>query len=85
MIRRLFQLAPVGTVLLLIADAQGDPSIFCYRIGVDILSAGGSRMLAAARPLAPAAKETLPEPKRNQVACFHLFSTFFARFSTQKD
>ncbi len=31
---------PVSSLLLLLINSGGDPAIFCYRMGVDILSAG---------------------------------------------
>jgi hypothetical protein len=37
---------PVSTLLLLLIEAGGDPGIFCYRMGVDILSAGRARFFA---------------------------------------
>ncbi len=44
---RALHLLPVSTLLLLLIEA-GDPGIFCYRMGVDILSAGRARFFALA-------------------------------------
>jgi hypothetical protein len=44
---RVFHRLPVSTLLLLLIEAGGDPGIFCYRMGVDILSAGRARFFAA--------------------------------------
>jgi len=86
MIRRALELPPVCTLLLLLTEAGGDPGIFCYRMGVGILSVGGSRrFLAPAQSLASLANGNLAKPKRNQIACSNPFSTFSARFLTQKD
>jgi len=80
---------PVSTLLLVIIEAGGDPSIFCYRMGVDILSAGRARFLAPAPWVANLATLRLaaqrPQRTRNQVACSNLFSTFSICFSTLKD
>src|SRR6266404_2955964 len=88
LIRRSLHRLPVSTLLLVFIEAGGDPSIFCYRMGVDILSAGRARFLAPAW-VANLATLTLavqrPQRTRNQVACSNLFSTFSARFSTPKD
>ena len=40
----------VSTLLLLLIEAGGDPGIFCYRMGVDILSASRARFFAPAPP-----------------------------------
>jgi len=48
LIRRSLHRLPVSTLLLVLIEAGGDPSIFCYRMGVDILSAGRARFLAPA-------------------------------------
>jgi hypothetical protein len=85
MIRRLapptlFQFPPVVVLLLRFTEAGGDPGIFCYRMGVDIFSAGSARLR---RPLPVAAPRA--GRKRNNAACSNLFSTFSARFSTLKD
>ena len=85
MIRRSPQLAPVCTLLLVLTEAGGDPGVFCYRMGVDILSADSGRFLAPVNVMAGLAKRTFAISKRNQVACLNLFSTFSARFSTPKD
>ena len=45
---RALHLLPVSTLLLLLIEAGGDPGIFCYRMGVDILSAGRARFFAFA-------------------------------------
>jgi len=83
MIRLTLRLPPVCSLLLLLTEAGGDPGIFCYRMGVGILSAGGSRLRAPAQSLATATGGTLS--KRNQVACSNHSSIFSARFSTLKD
>ncbi len=70
----------VSTLLLLLIEASGDPSIFCYRMGVDILAAGRSRFAA---PIPGAAN--VASLIRNQVACSNLFSIFSTRFSILKD
>jgi len=72
-------------LLLLLTEAGGDPGIFCYRMGVGILSAGGGRFLAPAPSLASAAVGELAQPKRNQVACSNPSSIYSDRFSTLKD
>ena len=74
------QRAMVVILFLLLTEAAGDPTVFCYRMGVHILSAGGARFLAPATALAAFADKT-----RNQFACSTLFSTLSARFSTPKD
>jgi hypothetical protein len=38
----------VSILLLRLIEAGGDPSVFCYRMGVHILSAGRARFFAAA-------------------------------------
>jgi hypothetical protein len=81
--RHALRLLPVSTLLLGLIEAGGDPSIFCYRMGVDILSAGQARFLTSATRLANLPGLTIV--KRNQVACSTLFSTFSARFSILKD
>jgi hypothetical protein len=89
LIRRSLRRLPVSSLLLMLIETAGDPSIFCYRIGVDILSAGRARFLAPAPWVANLATLTLatqrPQRIRNQVACSNLFSTFSARCSTLKD
>ena len=85
----------VSTLLLLLIEAGGDPSIFCYRMGVDILSAGRARLLAPVPGLANWAKMASlaamtvaaqrPPRIRNQVACSNLFSTFSAHSTILKD
>jgi len=67
----------VSTLLLLLIEAGGDPSIFCYRMGVDILSTGRLRFA----PAIPGVASLI----RNQVACCNLFSIFSTRFTTLKD
>ena len=89
LIRRSLHRLPVSTLLLVLIEAGGDPSIFCYRMGVDILSAGRARFLAPGPWVANLATLTLaarrPQKIRNQVACSNLFSTFSARCSTLRD
>ena len=88
LIRRSLLRLPVSSLLLVFIEAGGDPSIFCYRMGVDILSAGRARFLAPG-PWGDLATLTLaaqrPPKIRNQVACSNLFSTFSARCSTLRD
>jgi hypothetical protein len=77
-----------ATLLLRLIQAGGDPSVFCYRIGVDFLSAGHERFLANG-PMESnliAMKMAVLRPLRtgNFFAC-NLFSTFSTRFSIQKD
>ena len=48
---RVFHRLPVSTLLLLLIEAGGDPGIFCYRMGVDILAAGRARFFAPAPPV----------------------------------
>jgi hypothetical protein len=71
---------PVCTWLIRLIDAGGDPGVFCYRMGIDIFSAGRERFFVPAPWVAHGAAV-----KRNQDACPNLFSTFSTRFSTQKD
>ena len=85
MIGRALQMAPVCTLLLLLTEAGGDPGVFCYRMGVDILSTDSGRFLAPVNVMSDLARRTLAISKRNQVACLNLFSTLSARFSTPKD
>jgi hypothetical protein len=89
LLRRSLQRLPVSSLLLVLIEAGGDPSIFCYRMGVDILSAGRARFLAPGPWVDNQATLTLaaqrPPKIRNQVACSNLFSTFSARCSTLKD
>ena len=85
MIRRALQTSPVCTFLMLLTEVGGDPGIFCYRMGVGLLSADNGRFLAPVNAVAAMAKRTLAMWQRNQVACSNLFSTFSARFSIQKD
>ena len=85
MIGRALRLTPVCSLLLVLTEAGGDPGVFCYRMGVDILSTNSGRFLAPVNVMASLAKRTLAISKRNQVACLTLFSTSSARFSTQKD
>lgn len=85
MIGRALQTRPICTLLLALTEAGGDPGIFCYRMGVDILSTDDGRFLAPVNAVAAMAKRILAMWQRNQVACSNLFSTFSARFSIQKD
>ena len=56
LMRRSLRRLPVSSLLLVLIEAAGDPSIFCYRMGVDILSAGRALFLA------PAPRESLIWP-----------------------
>jgi hypothetical protein len=80
-----FDFRGVASFLLRLTEAGGDPGIFCYRMGMDILSADNGRFLAPANAMADLLRRSFAISKRNQVACSNLFSTFFARFSTLKD
>lgn len=80
MISRSLERLPVATLYVCLIDAGGDPAVFCYRMSVDIFSAGRERLQVPAPWLASWAVT-----KRNQVACSNLFSTFSTRSSTQKD
>jgi hypothetical protein len=40
MIHRPLYRFPVSSLLFLFINSGGDPAVFCYRMGVDILSAG---------------------------------------------
>jgi len=71
----------VSTLLLLFIEAGGDPSIFCYRMGVDILSAGRSRFPVPILWVVAGVATLI----RNQIACSNLFSTFSTRFTILKD
>ena len=88
LMRRSLRRLPVSSLLLVLIEAAGDPSIFCYRMGVDILSAGRARFLAPGPwvDLATLTWAAQRPPKiRNQVARSNLFSTFSARCSTLRD
>ena len=77
LIRRSLHRLPVSTLLLVLIEAGGDPSIFCYRMGVDILSAGRARFLAPGPwvDLATLTWAAQRPPKiRNQVARSNLFA-----------
>jgi hypothetical protein len=73
----------VSSLLLRFIEAGGDPSVFCYRMGVHILSAGRARFFAPAPRLSNWLANLATT--RNQVACSTLFSIFSTRFSTQKN
>jgi hypothetical protein len=79
MISRALLRQPVTTLLLCVIDAGGDPGVFCYRMGVDIFSAGRERFLMPAAWVAHRAAV-----KRNQDACGKPFSNFSTRCSTRK-
>jgi hypothetical protein len=85
MIERALQITPVCTLLLRLTEAGGDPGIFCYRMGVDLLSTNNGRFLAPVNVMADLAERTLAVSKRNQAACSNLFFTFSTRSSIQKD
>jgi hypothetical protein len=70
----------VSTLLILLIEAGGDPSIFCYRMGVDILAAGRSCFTPPIPGVASVASLI-----RNQIACSNLFSISSTRFTTLKD
>jgi len=81
---RLLGCAPIAVLLLRFTEAGGDLGVFCYRMGVDIFSSGGCRLLAPAPIVVRFVKRTARRT-RTQVSCPNLFSTSSARSSTQKD
>lgn len=71
--RRALHRFPVSSLFVLFLNSGGDLSVFCYRMGVDILSAGRNRV-------------SFPLPTaRIPVACSNLFSTFSTRFLSLKN
>lgn len=48
----LLRLRPVAILLLRMTEAGGDPSVFCYRMGVDILAAGRGHFLVTVPSIA---------------------------------
>jgi hypothetical protein len=80
MTSRSLERLPVAALYVSLIDAGGDPAVFCYRMSVDIFSAGRERFLVPAPWVANWAVM-----KRNQVACSNLFFTFYTRSSTLKD
>jgi hypothetical protein len=84
MIGRALQLTPVCNLLFRLTEAGGDPGIFCYRMGVDLLSTDNGRFLAPVSVMARWAQRTLAVSKRNQAACSNLYSTFCTGFSIQE-
>ena len=48
----LLRLTPVAILLLRITEAGGDPGVFCYRMGVDILVAGRGHFLVTVPSIA---------------------------------
>jgi hypothetical protein len=85
----LLRLTPVAVLLLRITEAGGDPGVFCYRMGVDILAASRGRFLVAVPSIAFPSRfnltESLARRIRNQAACSNLLSISSARSSTLKD
>ena len=81
MISRSVNGLPVSTLLLRFTEAGGDLGVFCYRMGVDIFSAGRVHFRVTA--FTSAARRS--QMTRTQVACSNLFSTFSVRFMTLKD
>jgi hypothetical protein len=81
---RSFYRLPISTLLLLFFEAGGDPTVFCYRMGVGIFSTSRARFITPALSVAGLDAEQ-PLARRNQVACFNLFSIFSSRFSILKD
>jgi len=85
----LLRLTPVAILLLRITEAGGDPGVFCYRMGVDILAASRGHFLVAVPSIALRSRfkltASLARRIRNQVACSNLLSTSSARSSTLKD
>ncbi len=73
LLRRTLRRLPVSTLFVLVVNSGGDAGVFCYRMGVDIFSAGRARFSV---PMSGT---------RNLLACSTLFSTFSARFSNLKD
>jgi len=84
MIGRAVELAPVCNLLLRLTEAGGDPGIFCYRMGVDLLSTDNGRFLAPVNVMALWATRTLAVSKRNQAACSNPFFIFFTGSSIQR-
>src|SRR5215467_14850054 len=84
MIRQALRSSPVGTLLVLLTEAGGDPGIFCYRMGVGFLSADKGRFLAPVNVMAGMARRRLAVMKRNQVACSNRFSIFSTSFLIQR-
>ena len=78
-IRRAFNRLPVSSLFVWFVNSNGDPSILCYRMGVDIFSAGRERFLVPAPWVAHRAAV-----KRNQDACGKPFCNFSTRCSTRK-
>jgi hypothetical protein len=44
--RRVLHFRPVSSLLLALMEAGGDPTVFCYRMGVGILTAGRTSFFA---------------------------------------
>ena len=63
MIERALKLSAVGNLLLRLTEAGGDPGIFCYRMGVDLLSTDNGRFLAPVSVMARWAAQTLAVSK----------------------
>jgi len=84
MTRRALALPPVCNLLLRLTEAGGDPGIFCYRMGVDLLSTDNGRFLAPVDVMAHWAARTLAVSKRNQAPCSNPFFIFSTAFSIQR-
>ena len=83
-IRRAFHRLPVSSLFVWFVNSNGDPSIFCYRMGVDIFAAGRARF-APAVPLTAMRSNlafvvNLARRTRN-----HRYSTVMAPFSWPQD
>jgi hypothetical protein len=83
-IRRAFHRLPVCSLFVWFVNSNGDPSILCYRMGVDLFSAGRARF-------APAVPLTAVRSNLAFVVDFarrtrnHRYSTVANPFSTPQD
>ena len=83
-IRRALHRLPVSSLLVWFVNSNGDPSLLCYRMGVDIFSAGRAHF-------APAIPLTATRSKLAFVVNFarrtrnHRYSTVVNPFSTPQD
>lgn len=81
----LFRSSSVCTLLVVLTEAGGDPTVFCYRMGVGMLSTDDGRFLAPVNAMVKLAGRSQAIWKRNQVACSNLFSTFFTGSSIRQN
>jgi hypothetical protein len=63
----LLRLTPVAILLLRITEAGGDPGVFCYRMGVDILAAGRGHFLVAVPSIALRSRFKLTAPPSRRI------------------